>query len=961
MKVTPGFWRQVKEALAATLKRKTTERSAYLNENGCETRARREEELLVAARPGVDGSFQEPLGTRSGSPNSGGEETLVTTDSCVASDSEDSQAGIDQIVPTQAVMSHFGERYRIICKIGEGGMGAVYKAHDNDLNRVVALKVLHPDLSANPQMIQRFKQELLLASRISHKNILRIHDLGDHQRMKFISMAYVEGDDLSHILKEQGRLPIERTIHIAVQLCSALEAAESEGVVHRDLKPANILLDRADNVYVSDFGLAKSLESDEGMTRIGEYVGTPRYMSPEQAEGKPTDHRIDIYALGLILYEMVTGDVPFHADSPWQVIRQRLHERPKIPKLLNPELPEYLSKIILKCLEVNPANRYQHAREVLRDLQQELTPPPPRSMQITVPLLTRRGWLIAGSVILGVIMVGLAIPRVRQFVFHSNAEAMRLGIPSLRDGKFVGVLPFRTVGGDQAVLSYVSEGLLEALSAKLFQLREVHTASASASQAVKQSDSVQEMARQLGINLAISGTIQGTGERVRIIVSLDDVPGGRRLWTGAFSGRPEDLLTLEDQIYAKLVDALALNPSQEERARNSSHPTENVQAYDLYLRGRAAMRGQLDIRNVETAISYYERAVKEDPGFALAYTGLADASLRMYREKKDSLWADKAQSYAQQAQQLDDSPAEVHFALGSVYSATGKSAEAIAELKRALELAPNNDEAYRRLGDAHRASGQLEEAVRAYEKAIEISPYYWFNWNALGSAYLRLGDNNKALQAFEHVAALEPTNAAAYRNIGAVYFQQSRWNESIAAFQKSLRLEEHQVAYSNLGTVFFYLKRYDEAAKMFEKAAQMTPNYPLAIGNLADAYRWSGRRGEAMATYDKAIALAYKELQVNPRDASAMQHLAQYYSRKGDVPQALEFIRGAKSIDPANASLLYTQAVVFSLMDRQDEALKTLNEALQKGFSLEAVKNDPELNKLRTNPQFVQLLNRFGK
>jgi tetratricopeptide (TPR) repeat protein len=157
------------------------------------------------------------------------------------------------------------------------------------------------------------------------------------------------------------------------------------------------------------------------------------------------------------------------------------------------------------------------------------------------------------------------------------------------------------------------------------------------------------------------------------------------------------------------------------------------------------------------------------------------------------------------------------------------------------------------------------------------------------------------------------------------------------------------------------LKRYDEAAKMFEKAVQMNPNYPLAIGNLADAYRWSGRTGEAMATYDKAIALAYKELQVNPRDASAMQHLAQYYSRKGDLPQALEFIRRAKSIDPANASLLYTQAVVYSLTDRQDEALKTLNEALQKGFSLEAVKNDPELNKLRTNPQFAQLLNRFGK
>jgi serine/threonine protein kinase/tetratricopeptide (TPR) repeat protein len=920
--MTPERWKQVKEVLAAILQREPKDRSAYLDEIGAETWLRGEVESLLAVH-----------------------QENVT---------------IDQTI-TELPVSQFGSRYQTICKLGEGGMGTVYKAHDNDLNRLVALKVVRPSLTANPEIIHRFKQELLLASKISHKNVLRIHDLGDHEGMKFISMAYVEGHDLSHILKQETRLPIDRTVHIAMQLCSALEAAESEGVVHRDLKPSNILLDRADSVYVSDFGLAKSLESDLAMTRAGQYLGTPRYMSPEQAKAKPTDHRSDIYSLGVILYEMVTGETPFHADTPWELLQQRLYEKPKSPKLLNAEVPEYLSNIILKCLEVNPGDRYQHAQQILNDLRQEQAPPPPRSVHITLPWLSQRGWLIAAIAALAVVLAGLAIPAIREVVLHRSAGSGGAGIPSLRQGKFVGVLPFRTLGGDQATLSYVSEGLVEALSAKLFQLREVHTASVSASQTVKQTGSLKEMARQLGINLAISGTIQGTGERVRIIVSLDDVADDRRLWTQEFSGVPEDLLTLEDQIYSTLVQALALNPSQEEMARSSARPTENGQAYDFYLRGRAAMRAQLDVRNVETAISYYEQAIKQDPGFALAYTGLADASLRMYREKKDSVWADKALGYAQQAQRLDDTPAEVHFALGSVYNATGKSAEAVAELRRALELAPNNDEGYRRLGDTYRATGRQEEAIRAYEKAIEISPYYWFNWNALGSAYFRLGENQKALEAFQRVAALEPSNAAAYRNIGAVFFQQSKWNESIAAFQKSLEIEQHQVAYSNLGTVFFYLKRYDDAAKMFEKAVQMSPNYQLGIGNLADAYRWSGRTREAMAAYDKAIALAYKELQVNPRDANAMQHLAQYYSRKGDSAQALEFIRRAMSIDPANASLLYTQAVIYSSVGRQEEAFKLLREALQKGFPLQAAKNDPELDKLHTKPEFAQLLKNFSK
>src|SRR5882762_610630 len=857
----------------------------------------------------------------------------------------------------------FGPRYHVESLLGAGGMGKVYKARDRELDRIVAIKVLRPDLMTDPMAMQRFKHELLLASSISHPNILRIHDLGEYNAVKFISMAYVDGGDLTQVMRKEGRLPLDRVLLIMRQLAAALAAAHAVNVVHRDLKPQNILLGGGDHVYVTDFGIAKTLDSDRtSVTRTGAVLGTPLYMSPEQVEGKPLDHRSDLYTFGLIFYEMLTGVLPFTGDTTFQLMYQRVHQLPKRPELVIPDLPPYLSHICLKCLEKEPAQRYQAANEILVDLESKHAPPPThtRTVQITLPVMSKKLWVVPASVMVLILGGLLAVPSVRDFVFRHKTARSTASIPSLQQGKFVAVLPMRVVG-DQASLNYVADGMVEALSAKLLQLRDVHTASVSAIQKLRPNSTLDDTARQLGVNLVISGTLQGSGDKLRIACSLHDATSGRRIWTEEFSGVQQDLLTLEDQIYAKLTEALALKPTSQEAARGGMHPTENIEAYDLYLRGRNAMRGQLDVHMVETAIGFFEGAVKKDPSFALAYTGLADASLRMYREKKESRWADKALSASQQASRLDDNLSEVHTALGGVYSATGKSAEAISELRRALELAPNSDEGYRRLGDAYRASGRKEDAIEAYKKGIEVSPYYWLNWNALGTAYYRFGDNQKALEAFQRVTELEPRNAAAYRNMGAVYFRQNKWNECIPAFQKSLEIEQHAMSYSNLGTAYFYLKRYDDSVKIFEKAVEMSPNDVLIVGNLADAYRWSERKQEAMTTYDKAIALSYKNLQVDPRSASDMEQLYLCYAKKGDSGHALEFIRHARSIEPSNISLLYTQTVVYCLAGQQTEALNALEEALKKGYSVGEAKNDPELGELRKLPQFGQLLEKFTK
>ena len=257
--------------------------------------------------------------------------------------------------------------------------------------------------------------------------------------------------------------------------------------------------------------------------------------------------------------------------------------------------------------------------------------------------------------------------------------------------------------------------------------------------------------------------------------------------------------------------------------------------------------------------------------------------------------------------------------------------------------------------------GQKDLALRAYQKAVEVNPYYWVNYNSIGSAYSELGQYGDALAAFRKMIELEPDNAFGYLNVGAVYFQQGKYDQCIPFFQKALLIQPHGLIYSNLGTAFFYLKRYAESVPMFEKAVEMNQNDPLLMGNLADAYRWSGQRDRANSTYEKSISLSFKQLQVNPRDANIMDQLSLYYSKKGDAVRAVDFIRRARAINSSDVGMIYDEAVVYALTGRSAEALKSLQEAFKKGYSLQEAQNDPELASLQTRPEFAKLVAEFGK
>jgi len=863
--------------------------------------------------------------------------------------------------------SDFGPRYRIETLLGQGGMGRVYKAYDKELNRTVAIKVVRQGAMGEADALNRFKQELVLASKISHKNILRIHDLGEVNGMKFITMAYVEGKDLHQIIKENPKLPLERALKFATQLAGALAAAHAEDVVHRDLKPQNILLDKNDQVYISDFGLAKSFaEGAVGMTQTGAFLGTPRYMSPEQVEGKPTDGRADLYAYGLILYEMVTGDVPFTGDSTLKVMYQRIQEKPKSPKLVNADLPNWLVRIIMRCLERDPADRYQTAYEILADLQGADTGSRSgvshsgSSIQIRLPEFAERRWVWAVAGVVLLVALAFAIPPVRHLILPGgNGSSSVSGVPPLSSGRFVAVLPLQVLG-DASQLSYVAQGIEEALSAKLFQLKDVRVTPSDAADKADQKQPLPKIARALGANLLVQGALQGSGDKIRITMKLEDVADGKRLWSREFNGVVADLFTLQDQIYNELVSGLKVNPSNDEVASAEARPTNNTAAYDFYLRGRNSLRGH-DPKSIQAALDFFDQALKEDPKFALAYTGIADASLRMNSIKKDSLWTQKALAAAQQAQQLNDKLPEVHATLGSVYRKTGKYSEAVAELNRALSLAPNSDEFYRRLGDVYLDSGNGAQAVEAYQKAIQLNAYYWVNYSALGRAYDHRADYPKALQAYQKVVTLEPDIEAGYENVGNMYLQQGKYQESIPYFQKALQVEPYFSTYSNLGTSYFFLKQYSNAVEMFEKAVALNPNDTQMMVNLADAYRGSGQQDKATTTYQQAIAVGFKELQTNPQNAEVRAEIALSYAKIGNASEAQNFIRQARGIDKSNVSYIYYEAEIDALLGRPADALKLLREAFEKHYPAEYAAGDEDLKNLNGNPEFTSLIKQYSE
>jgi serine/threonine protein kinase len=639
----------------------------------------------------------------------------------------------------------FGPRYRVECILGEGGMGTVYKAWDKELERTVALKLVRRDLTRDPNVSQRFKQELLLASKISHRNILRIHDLGDGPgETKFISMAYVEGQDLSQLLGKEGKLPLERALNIVRQLCAALDAAHEEGVVHRDLKPQNILVDQHDHIYVSDFGLAKSLESDLGMTRTGQFLGTPRYMSPEQAEIKPVDHRSDLYAFGLILCELVTGNLPFeHTESTMQMLYQRVHGTPKDPKQLNPDLPEYLARIIQKCLERDVTLRYQSAREILADLDAghapELTHPSWAAVATTAVLRGPRNvWLVVAAALV-VLAVGLTVWK-KPTTHSAQPTATVPAGPQVS----LAILPFRNASGD-ASFDWFGPSLADMLSTDVGQSAQLRTISPDrlhqvltdlqvTPNVVIDPTMLRRIAEFSGADTVVWGQYVKFGDQIRIDASLQDLKHDRRIPLKIEVPSEKDVPGGVDRLAESLRQNIGVSGDVVKELRASSfQPTsKSLPALRDYNQGVKLLR---DGKSVD-AQKQLEAATREDPTFALAFSKLAQTYANLGYDSEAERSAQKAVGLSEKLPE-----AEMYLISAIRSQVTKNYPEAIKAYEDLAKVSPDNSDVQSALAGLYEDSGDLVKAREYYQKLLATNPKDITATLELGRVTIKGGDH----------------------------------------------------------------------------------------------------------------------------------------------------------------------------------------------------------------------------
>ena len=826
-------------------------------------------------------------------------------------------------------------RFRIVHLLGSGGMGDVYEAEDIVLGESVALKTISPVAAGGGNALARFVNEVNAAKRIAHPNICRIHDLhqfhqeGGGEDITFLTMELLRGETLGARIRQKGPLNGAEALRVARQITSALAAAHQAGVIHRDFKADNIILvpapDGGERAVVTDFGVARAGSKDGAkapLTRTGQILGTPGYMAPEQLSGGPVTPAVDVYALGVVLFEMLTGAQPFTGGTP--------------------ELPRQWGRLVHRCLEAEPRRRFRDASEVLRALpgNERAVPGARGRFRMLLRAAPPLALLIAAGLI--------ARPFLRPFSRHKG--------PNGPAGIYLAVLPFKPLS-DDARLRYQAQGFSDALSSRLFQLRDVHLASQSAVEGAGNQDH-ERLARAAGVQWLVDGSLQSganTGD-LTVTVQLENVVQKRIAWTDQFSAAPRDLLILNDHVYQGLIKALDISPNHEEIARTSAHPTENMDAYDLYLQARATARHKRDESSLRGAIDTYTKAIGLDPRFGIAWAGLADANTMMYEVGKDGLWLEKALHAAAEAKRWTPDAPEPYLAMGSAYRAAGRPTDAIAEFQHALALAPNSDDAWRRLAGASKDAGHQTEALQYFQKALEAAPYYWMNYNQLGWAYGSYGDYDQALECYRKVVEIAPELTTGYNNLGTIYFHKAQYKEAIPQFQKTIQLHPTARAYANLSACYYQLGQFQDAVLMGQKAVALNPLDDFSAGNLADAYRWSGQREKAHAAYRHAIALAYKSLETNPRSAPVIARLALFYACEGDKDQARQYIGRARNLDSADVDLLFDQVVVEALSGDRGPALRDLRLALAEGFEIGQVESEPDLTSLRVLPAYREAI-----
>lgn len=839
--------------------------------------------------------------------------------------------------------------YRVLEQVGAGGMGVVFRAYDQRLERDVALKVLPPRTLLDDVARRRLRNEALTLSKLNHPHIAHIYDFDTQDGVDFLVMEFVQGTTMDRKLA-QGAVPEEEILRFGSQISTTLDEVSGLGIVHRDLKPSNIMITTSGNVKLLDFGLAKLLTPDQVTHSAGqgrELTGTLAYMSPEQLKGSPVDSRSDIYQVGNILYEAGTGKRPFSADAPGILIQEILRKPPVPPRQLNANLGPGLESVILRCLAKDPGRRYQRASELGAALEAVGSSSGARA----VPYPARkwipswRFWLI--GFVLAIVLVGLAM------LWKRRPPPPQ---PSSRVNELV-ILPLAPAA-DNEVAAF-GNGLVHTLTARLSQLTASHAFQVVPASEVRRKGvfTLEQASQEFGATLGLELDVERSGDQVRVNYALVDAAQHRQLNGDTITAPWSDPFALEDRVAESVLRALQVGVRPEERKILTEYGTTQPAAYDFYLQGWGYLQDFLKPENVDSAITEFQRALQADSNYALAYAGLGEAYWRKYEHTKQLEWVKEARTACNRSAQLGANQAEAHLCLGMVNAGTGAYEKALEDYKAAANLEPTNDAAYNGLANIYEQLGQLDKAESTYRKAIGLRPGYWATYNSLGSFYLSRGRFADASDMFSQVIALAPDSFAGYSNLGGSYFASGDYAKAIPAFERSVEIRPTAEGTSNLGMAYFQVRKYTQAAQIFEKATALDAENYEVWGNLADAYYWAPEeREKARPAYEKAIALALKLATVNPRDASLLGYLAQYYAMTGQRPLALAYIRRALGIAPPPPDLLETAATVFNQCGDTEQAFSYLEKAVAAGYSKTLLRDTPNFDNLRGLPRFKEIM-----
>jgi eukaryotic-like serine/threonine-protein kinase len=897
--VKPESWRRITELYHAAIARPPEERASFLDQacNGDEELRKQVERLVRSHERSGDfidaPAFETAPELLLGKP--------------------------DRLLPGQLI-----GRYRIESLLGAGGMGEVYLAHDEQLGRKVALKLLPDRFTADETQLNRFKREARTASALNHPNILTVHEIGADGNRHFITTEFIEGTTLrSEIVR--GKLNLREILDVAIQIGSALTAAHKSGVLHRDIKPENIMLRPDGYVKVLDFGIAKLMEQQPAaadvdllaitLTEKGMLLGTTCYMSPEQARGQPLDARTDIWSFGLVLYEMITEVAPFKAETPSDCIAALLKSDPAPLASHARDVPAQLEEVVQKALRKNREERYETVEEMLTDIRgvkeglktgKKFAISASREGAKPVPTRFTDGPLPSGQLY----TTSSAEYIVNEVKRHKRGAAISLllfvimvtgGVFYLYSarGDSLAVLPFGYVSADAGAAAdpsreYLSDGLTEALTYSLSRVPKLKVISRSSTSRYKGKEvDPKTVGQELGVRTVVTGRIIQRGDNLSISVELVNAPENRHIWGEQLERKLSTFVAVPRDIAKEISDHLHVKLTGEDERRAAKRPTENAEAYQLYLQGRYFW-AKRDEANLKKSIEQYEQAIARDPNFALAYSALANSyhAIADYSSSISSReWLLRSKAATMKALELDDSIAEVHVNLANVNEQEGNFAGAENEYRRAIELNPNYPTAHQWYSTLLAILGRHDEALKEARRSSELDPLSPVTKASIAIRLFEARQYDKAIEAIREVIAMDKNFAQAHVMLGENYLAKGMYEEAIAELETWWTLSEE--------------KSREEAA--------------LRAAALRDAFRKNGAQGY----WQKELDLAMEDMKrehVNPQILSAA------YARLGD----------------------------------KDHAFQWLEKAYEAREDMTTVPLDPAYDGIRSDPRFADLLRRIG-